>query len=233
MSLLYTNHSRKTVIMIKIFILFVSDPSYVVGQPNWLSLEISWAVTSGIQQRNRPLRMEKLPQQAHLCLLMVMTQMINMYWQWTMLRKSWLFTRDSGSIPLCLLDVAVGHLCIKMVGMYFKLNPDNKAPLDSINKNAMKRKRKDLNRYTLVLWTDSMSYLRNIMSFFFRVDIPVIIMGETGCGKTKLIDFMSKLQIPTKLKTTLNTMKIVKVSSPSLQLFGYRSTFDQCCVLFW
>ena len=64
------------------------------------------------------------------------------------------------------------------------------------------------------------------MSFFFRVDIPVIIMGETGCGKTKLIDFMSKLQIPTKLKTTLNTMKIVKVSSPSLQLFGYRSTFD-------
>ena len=88
-------------LMMKMFILLVSDPSYVVGQPNWLSLEISWAVTSGMQQRNRPLRMQKLPQQAHLCLLMVMTQMINMYWQWTMLRKSWLFTRDSGSIPLC------------------------------------------------------------------------------------------------------------------------------------
>ena len=115
--------------------------------------------------------------------------------------------------------------------MYFKLNPDHKAPLDSINMNAMQRKKRSKQAY--FSFVNSMSYLRNIMSFFFRVDIPVIIMGETGCGKTKLIDFMSKLQIPTKLKTTLNTMKIVKVSSPSLQLFGYRSTFDQCCVLFW
>ena len=28
----------------------------------------------------------------------------------------------------------------------------------------------------------------------FRCNIPVIIMGETGCGKTRLIDFMCKLQ---------------------------------------
>lgn len=44
-----------------------------------------------------------------------------------------------------------------------------------------------------------------------RVDIPVIIMGETGCGKTKLIEFMSKLQVPTALKGKLKTMVIVKV----------------------
>ena len=43
-------------------------------------------------------------------------------------------------------------------------------------------------------------------------------MGETGCGKTKLIDFMSKLQVPTALKDEVNTMIIVKVSGDS-QLF--------------
>ena len=47
--------------------------------------------------------------------------------------------------------------------------------------------------------------------FIHRVEIPVIIMGETGCGKTKLIDFMSKLQVPTALKDEINTMIIVKV----------------------
>ena len=37
-------------------------------------------------------------------------------------------------------------------------------------------------------------------------------MGETGCGKTKLIDFMSKLQVPTALKGQVKPMEIVKVS---------------------
>lgn len=36
-------------------------------------------------------------------------------------------------------------------------------------------------------------------------------MGETGCGKTKLIDFMSKLQVPSELKQELKTMITVKV----------------------
>ena len=36
-------------------------------------------------------------------------------------------------------------------------------------------------------------------------------MGETGCGKTRLIEFMSKLQVPTELKEELKTMVIVKV----------------------
>jgi len=39
-----------------------------------------------------------------------------------------------------------------------------------------------------------------------------VIMGETGCGKTKLIEFMSKLQIPTALKEKLQTMVIVRVT---------------------
>ena len=44
-----------------------------------------------------------------------------------------------------------------------------------------------------------------------RVDIPVIIMGETGCGKTKLIEFMSKLQVPTELKRKIVPMVTIKV----------------------
>ena len=48
------------------------------------------------------------------------------------------------------------------------------------------------------------------------MEIPVIIMGETGCGKTKLIDFMSKLQVPTALNEKIQTMIIVKVSGPAM-----------------
>ncbi|XP_067940322.1 E3 ubiquitin-protein ligase rnf213-alpha-like [Watersipora subatra] len=44
-----------------------------------------------------------------------------------------------------------------------------------------------------------------------RVNIPVIIMGETGCGKTKLIEFMCKLQVPTELKNKMKTMEILKI----------------------
>jgi len=50
------------------------------------------------------------------------------------------------------------------------------------------------------------------MSFSCRADIPVVIMGETGCGKTSLIEFMAKLQIPDELIGELETLKIVKVS---------------------
>ena len=43
-------------------------------------------------------------------------------------------------------------------------------------------------------------------------------MGETGCGKTKPIDFMSKLAIPTELVGKLTTMKTVKVSHAYLSV---------------
>ncbi|XP_052808691.1 E3 ubiquitin-protein ligase rnf213-alpha-like isoform X2 [Mya arenaria] len=48
---------------------------------------------------------------------------------------------------------------------------------------------------TYELTTDN---VKKIMAIYmrFRCDIPVIIMGETGCGKTRLIKFMCKLQSP-------------------------------------
>ncbi|XP_072339649.1 E3 ubiquitin-protein ligase rnf213-alpha-like isoform X3 [Scyliorhinus torazame] len=42
----------------------------------------------------------------------------------------------------------------------------------------------------------------------FRCEIPVIIMGETGCGKTRLVKFLCDLQ---KGKHATETMKLVKV----------------------
>ncbi|XP_032177877.1 E3 ubiquitin-protein ligase RNF213 isoform X3 [Mustela erminea] len=42
----------------------------------------------------------------------------------------------------------------------------------------------------------------------FRCGIPVIIMGETGCGKTRLIKFLSDLR---RAGTKAETMKLVKV----------------------
>ena len=68
--------------------------------------------------------------------------------------------------------------------------------------------------FFILIWRDSPFSRATIKCNFTvhcRVGIPVIIMGETGCGKTKLIDFMSKLQVPTKLKDSLTTMQIVKV----------------------
>ena len=56
----------------------------------------------------------------------------------------------------------------------------------------------------------------NNLSFCNRVDIPVIIMGETGCGKTKLIEFMSKLQVPVDLQEQITSMVIVKVNLTDL-----------------
>ncbi|XP_052807608.1 E3 ubiquitin-protein ligase rnf213-alpha-like isoform X3 [Mya arenaria] len=48
---------------------------------------------------------------------------------------------------------------------------------------------------TYELTTDN---VKKIMAIYmrFRCDIPVIIMGETGCGKTRLIKFMCALQSP-------------------------------------
>ncbi|XP_041755240.2 E3 ubiquitin-protein ligase rnf213-alpha-like [Coregonus clupeaformis] len=42
----------------------------------------------------------------------------------------------------------------------------------------------------------------------FRCSIPVVIMGETGCGKTRLINFLCELQ---KRAVTTQNMKLVKV----------------------
>ncbi|WAR16707.1 R213A-like protein, partial [Mya arenaria] len=48
---------------------------------------------------------------------------------------------------------------------------------------------------TYELTTDN---AKKILAIFmrFKCDIPVIVMGETGCGKTRLIKFMCSLQVP-------------------------------------
>ena len=45
--------------------------------------------------------------------------------------------------------------------------------------------------------------------FIYRCNIPVIVMGETGCGKTRLVKFLCALQTPGR--QDINTMVLVKV----------------------
>ena len=45
--------------------------------------------------------------------------------------------------------------------------------------------------------------------YFFRCKIPVVIMGETGCGKTRLVKFMCDLWKPPG--TDVQNMVLVKV----------------------
>lgn len=50
--------------------------------------------------------------------------------------------------------------------------------------------------------------------FTNRCDIPVILMGESGCGKTRLVQYMCNLAAQS---TETTNMKILKVCSLSLQ----------------
>ncbi|XP_053396335.1 E3 ubiquitin-protein ligase rnf213-alpha-like isoform X2 [Mercenaria mercenaria] len=61
---------------------------------------------------------------------------------------------------------------------------------------------------TYELTTDN---VKKIMAIYmrFRCDIPVIIMGETGCGKTRLVKFMCSLQQPPGVEMT--NMILMKV----------------------
>ena len=67
-----------------------------------------------------------------------------------------------------------------------------------------------------VLTTDN---VKKIMAIYmrFRCGIPVIIIGETGCGKTRLIKFMCDLQ--KHAGENINTMILVKVSFVELHTF--------------
>ena len=56
----------------------------------------------------------------------------------------------------------------------------------------------------------------------FRCNIPVIIMGETGCGKTRLIDFMCKIQTN---NLNIQNMVILKIHGETIKqdiISGYR-----------
>ncbi|KAH3728242.1 hypothetical protein DPMN_054195 [Dreissena polymorpha] len=61
---------------------------------------------------------------------------------------------------------------------------------------------------TYELTTDN---VKKIMAIYmrFRCDIPVIVMGETGCGKTRLVKFMCALQSPPGVN--VNNMILMKV----------------------
>ncbi|KAK3096790.1 hypothetical protein FSP39_003301 [Pinctada imbricata] len=61
---------------------------------------------------------------------------------------------------------------------------------------------------TYELTTDN---VKKILAIYmrFRCDIPVIIMGETGCGKTRLIKFMCSLQSPPGVE--VQNMVLMKV----------------------
>ncbi|KAL3881513.1 hypothetical protein ACJMK2_027945, partial [Sinanodonta woodiana] len=61
---------------------------------------------------------------------------------------------------------------------------------------------------TYELTTDN---VKKILAIYmrFRCDIPVIIMGETGCGKTRLVKFMCALQTPSG--TEVFNMILMKV----------------------
>ncbi|KAL8623379.1 hypothetical protein ACOMHN_065913 [Nucella lapillus] len=62
--------------------------------------------------------------------------------------------------------------------------------------------------HTYELTTDN---VKKILAIYmrFRCNIPVIVMGETGCGKTRLVKFLCALQTPQRQK--LKTMVLVKV----------------------
>ncbi|XP_052243691.1 E3 ubiquitin-protein ligase rnf213-alpha-like [Dreissena polymorpha] len=61
---------------------------------------------------------------------------------------------------------------------------------------------------TYELTTDN---VKKIMAIYmrFRCDIPVIVMGETGCGKTRLVKFMCALQSPPGVN--VNNMILMKI----------------------
>ena len=66
---------------------------------------------------------------------------------------------------------------------------------------------------------------KSIYDFFlFRCGIPVIIIGETGCGKTRLIRFMCELQAGPDGPKNLLLMKVCL----SLGLFIWMPGCELC-----
>ena len=58
--------------------------------------------------------------------------------------------------------------------------------------------------------------------------IPVIIMGETGCGKTRLCKYMCELQIRPDENKKVNNMYLVKVhgGTTTLVIFFFNKKFN-------
>ena len=53
-----------------------------------------------------------------------------------------------------------------------------------------------------------MFLLHDCLSMYIRCNIPVVLMGETGCGKTRLIKYMCDLLSMNSDNETLVIMKV-------------------------
>lgn len=78
-----------------------------------------------------------------------------------------------------------------------------------------------------VIFQQHFSHLKNTL-LNFRCDIPVVIMGETGCGKTRLVQFMCQLQCP-DVKNVQN-MFVMKVYW-NTKNFCKKINFQTLCML--
>lgn len=85
------------------------------------------------------------------------------------------------------------HLLCSVMGMGFGFDPDESYELTGDN-------------------------VKKILAIHmrFRCNIPVVIMGETGCGKTRLIRYLCRLQTEGELE--LKNMLLMKVQ---LQIFAF------------
>ncbi len=67
-----------------------------------------------------------------------------------------------------------------------------------------------------------MHYMYIIILSIYRCDIPVVIMGETGCGKTRLIRYMCDLARGGRdLKNMLILKVHIHVNVSSCQVVAY------------
>lgn len=73
----------------------------------------------------------------------------------------------------------------------------------------------------------NLSHLKKKLNF--RCDIPVVIMGETGCGKTRLVQFMCQLQCP-DVKNVQN-MFVMKVYWNIRKKTFVKINFQHLCML--
>ena len=69
------------------------------------------------------------------------------------------------------------------------------------------------------------------MVVVFRCNIPVIVMGETGCGKTRLIKFMCDLWKPPGAEVT--NMILMKLRGRNSYLFEIHPVLIMFCIFYF
>ena len=94
-------------------------------------------------------------------------------------------------------------------------------------------------RYGICSIVDFLNYIMSKHTFFCRSNIPVILMGETGCGKTRLIKYMCQLARQGQelknffmLKVVHHTLSYIYFYSAQCVLFPFRYTVEQQMLIF-